>query len=266
MFKNSLITRFGQFEFEDSYRQQLRELAQVVSISMASFVARTTDIFVHAYPNFTTEVKLDLAVEYFVFGLRDTSPRDYLWREPARCRINWKDAVQMAQTCKQPRASDCIFVHAAIASDTSSATFVHIAESITTSSNNRAITTPCATGNAGNIRRRHVFCSSRAFHKATGVLLILTTPHSRKRLRENLTLRQACHTALPQISTRLTRRTWLATLTCTLVRRVIYSRRLCSTITGNRNHFSTRRARSWNSCAINKRRVSRPHLIFAVFS
>ena len=55
--------------------------------------------------------------------------------------------------------------HAAIGSDTSNATFANSAQSSTTSSNNCAITTPCATGNSGNTRRRHkYFASSRSPH------------------------------------------------------------------------------------------------------
>ena len=68
----------------------------------------------------------------------------------------------MAQACELPRASDRSSSHAAIASDTSSATFANSAQSHTTSSNNCAITTPCATGNSGNPRRRHEYWSSRS--------------------------------------------------------------------------------------------------------
>ena len=87
VFRDGLITLFGRLEFEDSYRQQLRELTQAGSESVASYAARTTDLSSHDYPYFTTEVQLDLAVEHFVSGLRDTSTRDYLRRERARRRI-----------------------------------------------------------------------------------------------------------------------------------------------------------------------------------
>ena len=43
-FENNLITLFGRLEFEDSYRHQLRELAQAGSESVASYAARTTDL------------------------------------------------------------------------------------------------------------------------------------------------------------------------------------------------------------------------------
>ena len=66
----------------------------------------------------------------------------------------------MAQACELPRASDRSSSHAAIASDTSSATFANSAQGPTTSSNNCAITTPCATGNFGNPRHRDLYFSS----------------------------------------------------------------------------------------------------------
>ena len=77
----------------------------------------------------------------------------------ARRSITWQEAVQMAQACKLPRASDRSSSHAAIASDTSSATFANSAQSFKTTSNNCAITTPCAPGHIGNPRRRHKYSS-----------------------------------------------------------------------------------------------------------
>ena len=69
----------------------------------------------------------------------------------------------MAQACELPRASDRSSSYAAIASDTSSATFANSAHSPTTSSKNCSITTSCATGNSGNSRRRLKYSpSSRA--------------------------------------------------------------------------------------------------------
>ena len=86
-FKNGLITLFGRLEFEDSYCQQLRELAQAGSESIASYAARTTDLTTQAYPKFPTELQLDIAVENFIAGLRDTSTRDYQRRKRARRSI-----------------------------------------------------------------------------------------------------------------------------------------------------------------------------------
>ena len=93
-------------------------------------------------------------------GLRDASTRDYLRRESARRSITWQEAVQMVQACKLPHASDRSTSLAAIVNDASSATFANSAQSSTTSSNNCAITPPCATGNSGNTRRRHKYSTS----------------------------------------------------------------------------------------------------------
>ena len=86
-FKTGLITLFGRLAFEDSNRQQLRELAQTGSESIVSYAARTTDLTTRAYPKFSTENQLNIAVEHFIAGLRDTSTRDYLRRDRARRSI-----------------------------------------------------------------------------------------------------------------------------------------------------------------------------------
>ena len=167
-FNTGIITLFGRLEFEDSYRQQLREIAQTGSEFIASYAARTTDLTTRAYPKFSTDNQLDIAVEHFIAGLRDTSTRDYLRREHARRSITWQEAVQMAQACKLPRASDRSSSLAAIANDASSATNANSAQSSTTS-NNCAITTPCPPGNTDTLRRRHKNCSNS--HAPQGNLL-----------------------------------------------------------------------------------------------
>ena len=68
----------------------------------------------------------------------------------------------MAQAYKLPSPSDRLSSYAAIASDTSSATSANSAQAPTTSNNNCAITTPCATENSGNPRRRYEYWCSRA--------------------------------------------------------------------------------------------------------
>ena len=105
-FKEGLITLFGRFEFEDSYRAALRSLRQSGSESVSAFAARTSDLCSRAYPDFATEAQLNLAVEHFVSGLADASSRDYLRRERARRRISWQEAVQMAQAAEVPRQSE----------------------------------------------------------------------------------------------------------------------------------------------------------------
>ena len=42
---------------------------------MASYAARTTDLTTRAYPKFSTENQLDIAVEHFIAGLRDVDTR-----------------------------------------------------------------------------------------------------------------------------------------------------------------------------------------------
>ena len=101
-FREGLFTLFGRLDFEDSYRQQLRVLVQSGAESVAAFASRTTDLSTRAYPDFPTDLQLDLAVDHFISGLRDASSRDYLRRERARRRISWQEADQMAQAREVP--------------------------------------------------------------------------------------------------------------------------------------------------------------------
>ena len=50
--KNGVITLFARLEFEDSYCQKLRELAQTDSESVVSYAARATDLTTRVYPIF----------------------------------------------------------------------------------------------------------------------------------------------------------------------------------------------------------------------
>ena len=108
LFREGLFTLFGRLDFEDSYRQQLSVLVRSGAESVAAFASRTTDLSTRAYPNFPTELQLDLAVDHFISGLRDASSRDYLRRERARRRIAWQEAVQMALAAKVPRAAEYV--------------------------------------------------------------------------------------------------------------------------------------------------------------
>ena len=220
------------------------------------YAARTTDLLSHAYHSFPTELQLYLAVEHFGSGLRDAATRDYLRCERVRRRINWQEAIQRAIACMLPHASDRSSSYAAIASDTSGAKFANSPQSRTKSSNNCANTTPVATGNFDN---PDVVTSSkvRALHRVTGASPISATLPRRKYLGENSALGQARHTQPYQISARRTRRTPGATPTCTLVRRVLHSRCLCSTVTGSPNNISTRRTRCSSSRSVCKRQMKR---------
>ena len=108
-FKTGLITLFGRLEFEDSNCQQLRELANTGSESIALYAARTTDLTSRAYPKFSTENQLEIAVKYFIAGLRNTSTRDYLRREREHRSISCQEAVQMAQACELPAPQNDVF-------------------------------------------------------------------------------------------------------------------------------------------------------------
>ena len=103
-FREGLFTLFGRLDFEDAYRQQLRVLVQSGAESVAAFASRTTDLSTRAYPDFPTDLQLDLAVDHFISGLSGASSRDYLRRERARRRISWQEAVQIAQASEVPRA------------------------------------------------------------------------------------------------------------------------------------------------------------------
>ena len=77
-FCKGLSTLFGRLDFEDSYRQQLCVLVQSGAEFVAAFASRTTDLSTRAYPDFPKDLKLDLAVDHFISGLRDAFSRDYL--------------------------------------------------------------------------------------------------------------------------------------------------------------------------------------------
>ena len=160
-FRDGLFTLFGRLDFEDAYREQLRVLTQSGAESIAAFASRTSDLTSRAYPSFSTDVQLDLAVNHFISGLRDSSSRDYLRRERARRRIQWQETVQMAQACEIPRAAEYQSPAAAAITDAitnaKSANFAHN----TTSCNDCAIAAQ-GVGNSGNPRTRGKHTKSRA--------------------------------------------------------------------------------------------------------
>ena len=120
-FREGLLTLFGRNEFQDYFRAQLRALRQAGSETVADFAARVTDLCSHAYPKFSTEDQLDLAVFYFISGLADVTPREFLQKERARRNINWQEVVQMAQASEPLNALDPV---AAIAQHCSPATSI----------------------------------------------------------------------------------------------------------------------------------------------
>ena len=90
-FRDGLITLFGQHECEDNYRFQLCSLSQAASESVADYAARVTDICSRAYPSYTTDIQLELAVKNFISGLADMSSREYLKQERACRRVDWNE-------------------------------------------------------------------------------------------------------------------------------------------------------------------------------
>lgn len=109
---------FGRLKFEDAYRQKLRELKLLASELVNDYAARTSDLVSRAFPNYTTNAQLDIAVENFVAGLVNVSTGEYLRRERACRRIDWTETVQMAKASKLQRPADMI-VHSATIRKTS---------------------------------------------------------------------------------------------------------------------------------------------------
>ena len=64
---------------------------------MAAYATRTTDLFSHAYAEFSTEAQLLLAVDHFIAGLADSSLREYLQRERAQRTLEWLETVRIAK-------------------------------------------------------------------------------------------------------------------------------------------------------------------------
>ena len=93
-----LMSLFGRFEFEGAYSATLRHLRQSGALSTAAYAARTTDMCWRAYPNFSTEDQLSLAVDHLIAGVADVSSREYLQRERARRTLEWQEAIRIAQT------------------------------------------------------------------------------------------------------------------------------------------------------------------------
>ena len=92
-FKSGVEVLFGTFEFEGSFRAQLRTHAQSGAESIAAYAARTTDVCSKAYPAFATETQLSLAVDHFIAGLADTTTRDYLLHDRACRSLAWQEVV-----------------------------------------------------------------------------------------------------------------------------------------------------------------------------
>ena len=104
-FKKGVETLFAKFEFEGSFREMLRTLTQAGAESVAAYAACTTDVCFKAYPNFSTDTQLSLAVDHFVYGFADSPTRDFLLHDRACRALTWQKTVQMAQACEALRLS-----------------------------------------------------------------------------------------------------------------------------------------------------------------
>ena len=65
--KKGVETLCAMFEFEGSFRAMLLTHAQAGAESVASYAARTTAVCSKAYPNFSTDTQLSLAVDHIVY-------------------------------------------------------------------------------------------------------------------------------------------------------------------------------------------------------
>ena len=120
-FKSGVEALLGKFEFEGSFRAQLRTHAQSGAETIAAYAARTTDVCSKAYTAFATETQLSLAVNHFIAGLADTTTRDYLLRDRACRPLSWQEVVQLAQACEASR----LLLHAPSTFSAAASTKVH---------------------------------------------------------------------------------------------------------------------------------------------
>ena len=77
-FDPNVFAIFGKYEFKGSYCAQLRSNVQSGSESVVAYAARTTDMCLKVYLNFTTKTILSLAFDHIIAGLADATLRDYL--------------------------------------------------------------------------------------------------------------------------------------------------------------------------------------------
>ena len=108
MFRENVIWLLGRFKFESVYRATLQSLKQSGSESVAANAARVTDLCSCAYPNFSKDDQLSLAVDLFTTGIADTSSRDYLMCERARRMLEWQEVVRIEHASEAARLSKLV--------------------------------------------------------------------------------------------------------------------------------------------------------------
>ena len=104
-FNSGVETLFEKFEFEVSFRVQLRNHSQSGAESIAAYAALTTEVCSKAYSAFATETQLSLAVDHFIAGLAVETTRDYLLHDRALRTLTLQHCVQIAQACEASRLS-----------------------------------------------------------------------------------------------------------------------------------------------------------------
>ena len=87
-FRKCLFALFDRLDFENSYRQQLCLLVRLGAESVPAVASLTTDFSMRAYPEFLTDLQLDLAVDHFISGRRDASSLVHLRQQRVRRRIS----------------------------------------------------------------------------------------------------------------------------------------------------------------------------------
>ena len=115
-FRKNLIGLFDKYEFKVAFRVQCRNLKQSAAESIAAFAARTIHLCSRAYPDFSTESMMSIAIEQFISGIADASSREYMICERARRRLDWAETVRLAQASEAARLTNP-FAHAAAAAE-----------------------------------------------------------------------------------------------------------------------------------------------------
>lgn len=78
----------------------LRTHAKTGSQSVTAYDARTTNICLKAYANFSIDTKLSLSVNHVVVRLAETIARNYILHDCACLSYIWQIFVQISHTCK----------------------------------------------------------------------------------------------------------------------------------------------------------------------
>ena len=101
-FKSGVEALFCKFEFEGSFRAQLRTHAQSALRTLLPTLRAQLLCARRPTPH-SRRRQLSLAVDHFIAGLADITTRDYLLHDRACRSLSWQEVVQMAQACEASR-------------------------------------------------------------------------------------------------------------------------------------------------------------------